>query len=271
MPIKYRVVDTSHGALAVEEAGSGERAVVFIHGNSSSREVFRHQLDSDLADSYRLIAFDLPGHGESANAMNPERTYTRPGFADVTHELLARLGIPQAVLVGWSLGGHIALEMAARFPGVVGTMIVGAPPVAALRMADGFIPSPHFKLGSQERLAAVDIEQFGTAIFGASFTPRLREAIARADGVARKTMFKAAQAGAGTDQRHTGEHLPTALAGVNRANDPFVNLDYLDTLSYANLWDGRCHRLEGLRHAPFWEGPEAFNGLLARFLADIST
>jgi pimeloyl-ACP methyl ester carboxylesterase len=270
MPIKYRVVDTSHGAIAVEEAGSGDRAVLFIHGNSSSREVFRHQLDSDLGRNHRLIALDLPGHGQSANAMNPERTYTRPGFADVTRELLTRLGISQAALVGWSLGGHIALEAAARFPGIVGMMIVGTPPVAANRMADGFIPAPHFKLGSQEHLDAAAIDEFGSAIFGTSFTPELREAMARTDGLARKTMFKAAQAGAGTDQRKTVEHIPVSLAVVNGANDPFVNLDYLDTLSYANLWDGRCHRLPGLGHAPFREGPEAFNGLLERFLADLS-
>ena len=48
-----------------------------------------------------------------------------------------------------------------------------------------------------------------------------------------------------------------------------VNLDYCDTVAYANLWEGRCHRLSGLGHAPFWEAPGDFNPVLERFLQDV--
>ena len=51
--------------------------------------------------------------------------------------------------------------------------------------------------------------------------------------------------------------------------DRFVKLDYFDTVPYANLWEGRCHRLDGLGHAPFWEAPESFDPILERFLQDI--
>jgi len=58
---------------------------------------------------------------------------------------------------------------------------------------------------------------------------------------------------------------------VNGGADRLVNLDYSDTVSYANLWEGRCHRLSGLGHAPFWEAPGDFNPLLERFLHDVET
>jgi pimeloyl-ACP methyl ester carboxylesterase len=56
---------------------------------------------------------------------------------------------------------------------------------------------------------------------------------------------------------------------VNGGADPFVKLDYVDSVAYANLWEGRCHRLTGLGHAPFWEAPRDFDPVLERFLRDV--
>src|SRR6187402_459321 len=53
-------IRTSHGVLAIEESGQGDLPVVLIHGNSSSREVFRRQIETGLFKDYRLIAVDLP-------------------------------------------------------------------------------------------------------------------------------------------------------------------------------------------------------------------
>jgi pimeloyl-ACP methyl ester carboxylesterase len=61
------------------------------------------------------------------------------------------------------------------------------------------------------------------------------------------------------------------IAVVNGGADRIVNLDYIDTVAFANLWDGRCHRLAGLGHAPFWEAPSEFNPILERFLRDLET
>jgi pimeloyl-ACP methyl ester carboxylesterase len=261
---------TSHGSIAVEETGDGDLPTLFIHGNSSCRGVFRSQMKGPLAKNHRLIAFDLPEHGQSSDAPDPSRSYALPGFADAAIEILGMLGIVDAVVFGWSLGGHIALEMAPRLPGIRGLMICGTPPVGRSNMADGFIPTPHMKLAGQQHLATTDVDNFGNAIFGTTSAPFLRQAIERADGLARKTMFQAARSGAGVDQRWIVENLPIPLAVVNGSEDPFVNLRYLDTLEYANLWEGRCHRLPGLKHAPFWEAPDIFDPILERFLHDIS-
>lgn len=260
---------TSHGSIAVEESGHGDLPTLLIHGNSSCRGVFRNQMEGPLAKNRRLIAFDLPGHGQSSDAPDPSRSYTRPGFADAAIEILGMLGVVDVVVFGWSLGGHIALEMTPRLAGIRGLMISGTPPVGPSNMAEGFIPAPHMKLASQEYLSPSDVDMFGNAIFGTTFAPFLRQAIERADGLARKTMFEAARSGAGVDQRGVVEKLPIPLAVVNGSEDPFVNLGYLDTLKYANLWEGRCHRLPGLKHAPFWEAPDMFNPILERFLHDI--
>lgn len=259
-------IPTSHGLIAVEEAGRGDLPVVMIHGNSSCRAVFAGQLNGHLAVSHRLIALDLPGHGESGDAPEPTRTYTRPGFADAVIEVLTLMGVEMVVLVGWSLGGHIALEMAPRLPVLRGAMIIGTPPVGAGRMADGFRSPPHMRLAAQQHLSPDEIETFGGAVFGTGFDQPLRTAMARADGRARRIMFDAARAGVGIDQRLVVETLGFPLAVVNGADDPLINLDYLDGLDYANLWGGRCIRIPGAGHAPFRDAPAAFDPILARFL-----
>ena len=134
-------LSTSHGSIVAEEAGRGDLPVLMIHGNSTSREVFRKQLGGALSRKYRLLAFDLPGHGESSDAPDASRTYTRPGLAKAAIEVLELLGLGEVVVVGWSLGGHIALEMASQFSGIKGLLISGAPPVSRHNIAEGFIRS----------------------------------------------------------------------------------------------------------------------------------
>ena len=94
-------LSTSHGSIVVEEAGDGDLPVLLIHGNSLSREVFRKQLGGVLSRKYRLVAFDLPGHGQSGDALDPSHTYTRPGLACAAIEMLSLLGISEVAVVGW--------------------------------------------------------------------------------------------------------------------------------------------------------------------------
>jgi pimeloyl-ACP methyl ester carboxylesterase len=255
------MIATSHGLLAVEESGHGGIPVLLIHGNSFCRGVFRNQMQGEIAKNHRLIAFDLPGHGQSANAVDPKRSYTRPGLADAAIELLDKLGVAEVIVFGWSLGGHIGIEMIPRFRGMRGLMICGAPPVGRNQMSQGFRSSPYSGVA----------DGFVEAIFGESAGRFLHDAVARADGHFRKTLFDAASSGAGVDQRTTVESSPVPLAVVNGGADRIVNLDYFDTVAYANLWEGRCHRLSGLGHAPFWQSPADFNPVLERFLNDVES
>ncbi|MDB5519218.1 MAG: alpha/beta hydrolase fold family protein [Tardiphaga sp.] len=271
IPTRQHSVVTSHGSLAVEECGRGGMPVLMIHGNSSCRGVFRHQLQGRLAENHRLIAFDLPGHGRSSDAPDPMRSYTLPGLADAAIELLEKLDVREAIVFGWSLGGHVGIQMVSRFPGMRGLMITGTPPVARNGFAQGFKPSPHMAAAGKQDLSPAEIEAFVQAIFGDGAEPFLRDAMARTDGRFRKRVFEASREGAGVDQRQTVESSPVPLAVVNGSADPLVNLDYLDTPAYANLWEGRCHRLPGLGHAPFWQAPDDFNPILERFVRDVET
>src|SRR5262249_60405117 len=101
----------------------------------------------------RLIAFGLPGHGRSSNAPEPSRSYTRPGLADAAIELLERLQVSEAVVLGWSLGGHVGVELMARFAGMRGLMLTGAPPIARNGVEQGFQRAPHSGLAGAQTLS----------------------------------------------------------------------------------------------------------------------
>jgi pimeloyl-ACP methyl ester carboxylesterase len=222
---RQRIIATSHGSLAVEETGEGGIPVLLIHGNSFCRGIFRHQMQGQIAKNRRLISFDLPGHGESSNAIDPKRSYTRPGLAEATVELLDKLGVTEAIVFGWSLGGHIGIEMIPRFPGMRGLMISGAPPVSRNQMSQGFRASPRRGVAGKEALSRADISAFVDDIFAGSAEEFLRQAVARTDDRFNETLFRAARAGAGVDQRLVVENSSVPLAVVNGGADRIVNLE----------------------------------------------
>ena len=262
-------IETSHGKIAVSDNGNPGVPLVMIHGNSTCHNVFARQMQDETLSHRRIIAFDLAGHGTSEDAADPERSYTRRGLTDLSLEVLSRLQVREAVILGWSLGGHIGIQMLAHLPGALGLIITGTPPIGPGGMAEGFVSAPQLSLPSQGRFSAAEAERFAGMIFGKPVEPFVVDAIARTDGRFREVLFRAVRAGEGLDQRAVVESSAVPVAVINGADDPLINLDYLDGLDYANLWDGQCYRLSGVGHAAFWHAAHDFNRLVARFLRDI--
>ncbi len=100
----------------------GAPAIVFLHGTRLTRSAWTSQLDG-LGGEFRVIAVDLPGHG--ARAGTP---FTLDGAADmVARTIRAQAAGGRAVVVGLSLGGYVAMTLAARQPDRVrGLVLAGA-------------------------------------------------------------------------------------------------------------------------------------------------
>ena len=97
--------------LYFEVHGEG-RPLVLLHGGLGSGEMFGPVLDA-LATGHRVITVDLQGHGRTADI---DRPLSLEAMADDIDGLLAHLGIDQADLVGYSLGGGVAFLAAVRHP-----------------------------------------------------------------------------------------------------------------------------------------------------------
>lgn len=104
-------VPTRLGPLAVEETGQGE-AILLWHSLFAERSMWRHQVAA-LADGYRLLLVDGPGHGESPPAPRPFRL---DDCTEAAVEILDHLGIGRAVWVGLSWGGMVSMRAALHHP-----------------------------------------------------------------------------------------------------------------------------------------------------------
>jgi pimeloyl-ACP methyl ester carboxylesterase len=84
------------------------RPILFIHGFSQSWLSWQAQMDSDLVNEYRLVAFDLRGHGQSDK---PHDGYSDClQWADDVHAVIGELALDQPVLCGWSYGAIVILD-----------------------------------------------------------------------------------------------------------------------------------------------------------------
>lgn len=108
--------------LHVADAGDGP-ALVVLHGLAASHHNWEHTLAA-FADRFRVIAPDLPGHGRSAK---PNAPYTTDFYAGVVRSLGRELGVREAIVVGNSLGGQIAVEVALQYPLWTRALVLAAP------------------------------------------------------------------------------------------------------------------------------------------------
>ena len=267
-------LETSSGKVAFIEKGEGPVTILFIHGNSASKSIFNKQFESSLADRYHLVAFDLPGHGESDNAKDPQNTYTISAYAKLVGELANTLQPKSLVLAGWSLGGHIAIEAAAQGLPLAGIVISGTPPVGpgVEHMGEAFIPSESMGLTGKPDFTDEEVVAFANeGMGGAEFVnDGILKAVARTDGIARQTMLVDwSTPGAGHEHRPFVAQWLQPIAVLQGQQDAFVSGDYLQSLKWNNLWRGEIQFFEGIGHAPFWQDPEQFNDLLDRFLEDL--
>lgn len=268
---------TPHGAIAyTDQPAQGTASgvpVLFIHGNSSSHRAFEPQFSAPVATTRRFIALDLPGHGESDNAPDPVKTYAIDGFADAVHCVLRALEIPEVVLVGWSLGGHIALELAANWSGVKGVLITGTPPVGGNPddMGAAFLPTEDMALTFKADYTEDDVQLKARGQFGKNHPMEqwVVDAIRRTDSRFRSLLLQATMAGRGRDQKKIAETLAVPLAVFHGEDDPFINSKFLERLAYANLWRGAVQMFPGVEHGPFREDAARFNELLGAFLNDV--
>jgi pimeloyl-ACP methyl ester carboxylesterase len=115
-----KIVSVSGGELEVVERGPRSGSpIVLIHCFTCAINYWNGMIPL-LAREHRVIAVDLLGHGGSEK---PSSGYSVPNQADVIAEVLAKLGVRQAEVVGHSLGGPVAIALAEQSPQLVSSLV----------------------------------------------------------------------------------------------------------------------------------------------------
>lgn len=117
--------------LYYEIRGTGAPVVV-LHGGLSNTELIEGMV-ANLARTQRVIAVDLQGHGRTADI---DRPFSCEAMADDIAALLRYLKVPKADIVGYSLGGSVALRTAIQHPEMVNKLVV----VSAVVQPSGWYP-----------------------------------------------------------------------------------------------------------------------------------
>jgi pimeloyl-ACP methyl ester carboxylesterase len=137
--------------LAYEAAGEGAPPILLVHGWLGDHSDFAPQFEY-FRRAHRVVAVDLRGHGQSDK---PHQDYTMAGFADDLAWLCGRLGVERPVVVGHSMGGVIALELARRRPGLPMALVaVDSPIVMPRQLVEQLRPACRQLWGPDYREAA---------------------------------------------------------------------------------------------------------------------
>ncbi len=266
--IKNKSISLPSAICAFRQNKESGEVILFLHGNSSSSLIFQNQFNDESFKKYRLIALDLPGHGASGPAKNPQGTYSIPGFAAAVCEFMDELSLSDVILVGHSLGGHVALEVGERDARVKAIMTIGASPIphdpSALERI--FPPSPLLPIAFKGDLSDEEKEVFVAAAYnGGEMPPFGINDISRGDGSFRSHFGASIAAGIYADEAKFVANSSIPIAVVYGAEEKLLNVDFLKELTFKNLWRDEALIVAG-GHAPFWSAPEDFNRVLLDFL-----
>jgi pimeloyl-ACP methyl ester carboxylesterase len=261
------------------DLGTGDLPVLFLHGLGGNWTAWLENLHA-TARGHRVVAVDLPGFGKSRPSSDGTSI---PGYARTIERFCDTVGLDRFILVGSSLGGWVAAELAMRIPSRVHAMV--------LVDAAGMVPT------WLERTKAVNMMR-GAAL-GAPYAPRFRHTIAARprlrDMALKYTVAQPSRLAAdlvymalpeapdpgfvpaftacrrswseGWCDRLTEIEFPTLIVWGER--------DALLPLRHAREWARRLRGSElkvikGAGHLPMLERPAEFNATLLEFLGRVN-
>jgi pimeloyl-ACP methyl ester carboxylesterase len=273
--LRFDSVNTGAGRLSILAAGAGE-TVLCVHGLGGTKASFLPTVAA-LADSYRVVALDLPGSGESDKPIGAP--YDAPWFARAVFSLMDALELEQAHLVGNSMGGRICIEAGLIEPDRVPTLSLlspalawlrdrrWAPVVRALRPELGLVQLAPKQLteglvrriipGAQNGWAAAGVDEF----LRSYFNPRGRAA------------FYAAARNIYLDEPHGDEGFWTRLAELaTRSLFVWGRKDQLVPIAFMKHVERTLPAARHLEldcgHVPQLEAPRETHAAIRRFLAE---
>jgi pimeloyl-ACP methyl ester carboxylesterase len=236
--------------------GKGKDALVLIHGWGSNLTFWRDQIP-EFAKRNRVIALDLPGHGESDK---PQIAYSMDLFANAIDAVLRDAKVDRAVVVGHSMGTPVARQFYRKYPQkTLGIIIVdgGLRPFGTKEMREQFMAmfrGPNYKEAGAQMFAqmmatlpAADQERVKTSFLN---TPQ--------------HVLVSAMESMSQDSLYGPDKINVPVLAI-LAKSPFWPPDteqFLGTLAP----DLELHWFEGVGHFVMMEKPKEFNEMVIAFL-----
>jgi len=263
-------------ASYLEKAANGASiTILMIHGNSLAKETFLPQLESDRFDQYRLIAVDLPGHGDTKADHESDRSlFSIKGLTEFVSEFAGKVIDEEIVLAGHSLGGHLCAQAASEIKGIKGFFFMGTPPLTTSEMpAPPFKDHPAMGLLFKDELNREELKTLAKSMHNGSAdaSKKIREAFFKTDSKLRSSLGQSVASGEYKDELHELRTIGVPPALVMGEKDELVNADYVKKIAELTGWQNKLHLIPEAGHCVQLEVPEAVNSLLDEYLSFIHT
>lgn len=250
-------------------------SLFFIHGNSLNASLFKNQFNAQALNQYRIVAPDFPGHGDSPKSENPQQDYGVNRFIAIIQELIQKLRLDHIVLIGHSLGGHIAIHLLSALQQtklqIKGIVIMGTPPLTfPPALEKSFLPNPAMGLAFKPDLSGDEIQTLSKAFINDEIPQfeQVKSAIRNTDPLARAFIGQSIATDVNESEVSILHKAGIPLAVFHGKDDALVNPDYIKEQKF-DLWNGDVQIIEQAGHLPFIEQPKIFNTLLRHFVETV--
>ena len=262
--------------VAYRLAGEGE-TILLVHGMASSSRTWREVMP-ELAERHRVLAPDLLGHGASGKAATD---YSLGAHASMLRDLIDRLGIERATVVGHSLGGGVAMQFSYQYPDRCERLVLVSS--GGLGREVSFILRTLSLPGAELVLPIVTpafVRRWGNALSAWLWDRGIRSGrlaemwsayASLGDAETRRAYFRTLRAvvdpGGQTvsaiDRLYLTEAMPTLILWGDA--DPIIPVDHAWS-AHAAMPGSRLEIFEGVGHFPQSEAPKRFVEVLSDFV-----
>lgn len=258
MPVDQRSLQLLGLRIGYRESGPPDGdPLVLVHGWAASSRMWLGTIEH-LQSRYRCLALDLPGHGLSENP--PIRWHTVENYAEICRRFRDELALPPAVMIGHSMGGLLALEVAIRDPELYRGLVLVCPAVG--RPVNSSLSIPHWVRSPILRLTKTLQPLSKTLVTAApsSWFPGSREVAERSKHDLRDLTPESALGSISSLMDHTPPNqvrelsVPTLVIGGRK--DRLVPAEQVEALA-EHMPNARAVLLDSAHH-PFHETPYSF-------------
>ena len=240
--------------------------ILFIHGFSQSHLSWMRQVDSDLAKEFRIVTYDLRGHGNSDKPLDPARYRDSKAWGDEVQAVIDAAGLKRPVLVGWSYAGRVISDYLATH---------GAEKIAGINFVDAPIKADPALIGDNlKNLPLMASEDLATNIMATrAFLHGCFSKQPDADDYETMLAFnmmvlpkvRAGLSGRPLDATEMMSKLKLPVLVTHGAEDRNARLG-AGQYTASVIPGAKLSVYEGIGHSPFYEDAPRFNSELASFV-----
>jgi len=238
--------------------GKEKGTIVFIHGNSSSSSVFKHIISSEKI-SQTKVTLDLPGHGNSIDEYRNHKNFSIQFYKKLLADFINSID-DEILLVGNSLGGHLAIEISKEIKNLKGLVIFGTPPVQKpINFEEAFLSVEALQTFLTENPTKSAIENAATiAVFNKKNIQTIVDDFNNSNPLVRKDLATDLVSDNWANQYKIFTQLNVSKFIIVGDVDPSVNPNYLETVKKACNDNCTIIPFKNCGHYPSLEKPNEF-------------